>query len=290
MNKILFKLKSFDYVIILYSIITAFIIIVGYNKLQNILSHLLIRFTFISIVFFLIYFESSKNRVLLFFRNFYPLLFLSFFYGETDYFNNLIFNNLDNILVNIDHLIFGLQPSLTFSEYFASNWFSELMHFGYFSYYLFTIGIPLLFYIKKKQEFNKTMFIIISSFCAYYFLFIIFPSIGPQFYFQPQKTIVPDGYLFDKIMHFILEFGETETGAFPSSHIGLTVIFLILIWKNFKSYFTILLIPAILLMFSTVYLKAHYAIDIFAGGISGYFLYEISSRLYATVCNKIDDL
>jgi len=183
-----------------------------------------------------------------------------------------------------------VQPSLKFSEYFTSNWFSELMHFGYFSYYLFTIGVPLLFYVKKKQEFNKSMFIIISSFCAYYILFIIFPSIGPQFYFQPHKTIVPDGYLFDKIMHFIVEFGETETGAFPSSHIGLTVIFLILIWKNFKSYFTILLIPAILLMFSTVYLKAHYAIDIFAGGISGYIFYEISSHIYIPVNNKVDDL
>jgi len=215
---------------------------------------------------------------------------LGFFYGETDYYNNILLENLDSYLVKIENFIFGSQLSLDFSAFIPYKWFSEIMHFGYFSYYLFTFGVPLLFYIKKEQEFNKSMFIIIFSFCAYYILFIIFPSIGPQFYFIEYQTSVPEAYLFDKIMHLITEYGETETGAFPSSHIGLTVIFLILIWKNFKNYFTILLIPAILLIFSTVYLKAHYAIDIFAGGISGYFLYEISSRLYTSVNNKIGDL
>jgi membrane-associated phospholipid phosphatase len=283
MNKLILKLKSFDHVIILYSIITALIIIAGNNKLQNILPHLLIRFIFILIIFFLIYLERRENRTLLFFRNFYPLLFLSFFYGETDYLNNLIFNNLDSILVNIDQFLFGLQPSLKFSEYIASNWFSEVMHFGYFSYYLFTFGVPLLFYIHKPEQFEKALFIIISSFSIYYLFFIVFPSIGPQFYFQINQTFVPEGYLFDKIMHLITEYGETETGAFPSSHIGMTVIFLILIWKNFKYYFKILLTPAILLIFSTVYLKAHYAIDIFAGAISGYIFYLISIRLHKLV-------
>jgi membrane-associated phospholipid phosphatase len=288
MRKLLNKLKSFDLVVILFCILTGVYIILGSNQLQNTFFHLLIRVLFISLILTLISVEKSSSKLLSFIRNFYPLLLLGFFYAETDYYNNILFENLDSYLIKIENLVFGSQLSLDFSVLIPYRWFSELMYFGYFSYYLFTLGIPLLFYIKKKQEFNKAMFLIISSFCAYYILFILFPSIGPQFYFEPDQVMVPDGYIFDKVMHLVVKYGETETGAFPSSHVGMTVVFLILIWKNFRNYFAILLIPAFLLILSTVYLKAHYAIDIIAGGISGVLFYIISLRTYNTL-NKQND-
>jgi len=290
MSSLFKKIKSFDLIVIFYCVLTGIYIFLGSNQLENILFHLLIRVIFIALIFLLISVKNSNNKPLSFIRDFYPLLLLGFFYGETDYFNNILFENFDFYFVKIESFIFGSQPSLDFSEYIPHKWFSELMHFGYFSYYLFTIGVPLLFYVKKKQEFNKSMFIIISSFCAYYILFILFPSIGPQFYFEHSNTVVPNGYIFDKVMYLIVKYGETETGAFPSSHVGMAIVFLILIWKNFRNYFTILLIPASLLVLSTVYLKAHYAIDVIAGGISGYIFYEISSRIYISVNNKVDDL
>jgi membrane-associated phospholipid phosphatase len=288
MSNLFKKLKSFDLIAILYSILTGIYIILNSNQLQNVFLHLSIRVLFIALTLVLISVAKSNNKLLSFIRNFYPLLFLGFFYGETDYYNNILFENLDSYLVKIESLIFGSQLAINFSVLIPYKWFSEIMHFGYFSYYLFTIGIPLLFYTKKKQEFNKAMFIIIFSFCAYYLLFVLFPSIGPQFYFEPNHAIVPDGYLFDKLMYIITKYGETETGAFPSSHVGMTIIFLILIWKNFRKYFNILLIPAFLLILSTVYLKAHYAIDVIAGGISGVLFFIISLRTYNTL-NKQND-
>lgn len=288
MRKLLNKLKSFDLVVILFCILTGIFIILSSNQLQNIFLHLSIRVLFIALIFLLISVTKSNNKLLSFIRNFYPLLLLGFFYGETDYYNNILFVNLDSYLVKIERFVFGSQLSLDFSVLIPYKWFSELMHFGYFSYYLFTLGIPLLFYVKKKQEFNKAMFIIIFSFCSYYILFILFPSIGPQFYFEPNQVIIPDGYFFDRVMHLVVKYGETETGAFPSSHVGMTIIFLILIWKNFRKYFNILLIPVFLLILSTVYLKAHYAIDIIAGGISGVLFYVLSLRTYILM-NKQND-
>ena len=216
----------------------------------------------------------------MFFRNFYPLLFLGFFYSETDYYNNLIFENFDHALVNIENLLFSTQPSLQFSELISNKWFSELMHFGYFSYYLMIFGIPLLFYIKARDEFEKTMFITILSFCLYYLTFIVFPSIGPQFYFPVEQRIIPDGFLFQKLMDIIIAIGETQTGAFPSSHVGIVIILLIVIRKRFKNLFYVLIPFAIILIFSTVYLKAHYAIDILAGIITGVLFYIISNNIY----------
>ena len=287
MYLILKRIKPFDLVIILFCLLTGIYILVGYKQLHDIYIHLLIRFIFLSIIFFLITTENSNNRILQFLRNFYPLLLLGFFYSETDYYNNLIFENFDSTLVQIENLFFGTQLSLQFSKLIPNKWFSELMHFGYFSYYLMTLGVPLLFYLKARRRFEKTMFIIVLSFCLYYLSFIIFPSIGPQFYFPMEQQTVPDAYLFQKIMDIIITIGESETGAFPSSHVGMAIIFLIIIRKRFKNYCFIILPLVTVLILSTIYLKAHYAIDIIAGIITGILFYLLSNKIYNSIFTKI---
>jgi membrane-associated phospholipid phosphatase len=161
-----------------------------------------------------------------------------------------------------------------------------MMHGAYFSYYLMTLGIPLLIYLKKPGKFNFVMFIITFSFCSYYILFFLFPSTGPQFYFPKAQQVVPEGYLFQKIMHFILEVAETETGAFPSSHVGLGTVFLILIYKYFKKFSWMFFLLYILLILSTIYIKAHYAIDTLAGIITGILFYFSGKFIFKRFSEK----
>lgn len=286
MNFILKRIKPFDRVVILFCLLTGIYILFGYRQLQNIYIHILIRIIFLLIIFLLIKADNSNNKILQFFRNFYPLLLLAFFYSETDYYNNLIFENFDPILVKIENLLFGTQLSLQFSNLIPNQWFSELMHFGYFSYYLIIFGIPLLFYLKARNEFEKTMFILVLSFCLYYLTFIVFPSIGPQFYFPIEQKAVPDGYVFERIMNIIIAVAETKTGAFPSSHVGMVIIFLIIIAQHFKKHLYALIPLTTILILSTVYIKAHYAIDIIAGIITGVLFYMISNRIYNDISDK----
>ncbi|MFO7829216.1 MAG: phosphatase PAP2 family protein [Bacteroidales bacterium] len=274
------RIKSFDAVIILFCLLTGIYMLIGYQQLDYFYIHISIRIVFLFIVYIMIKTENSTNKILLFFRHFYPILFLSFFYSETGYYNHLLFEPFDPILVRLENWIFGTQLSLTFPHSIPDRWFSELMHFGYFSYYLMIIGIPLLVYFKVRQKFDKTMFIILFSFCMYYLIFILFPSFGPQFYFPVEKRLVPEGFLFQKIMNFIIATGETQTGAFPSSHAGLALILIIITKKYFKKLLWILIPVTILLLLSTVYIKAHYAIDTIAGIFSGGLFYIISNALY----------
>ena len=268
--------KPFDQLVIIYCLITGIYILVGQHKLNYITPHLLIRIVCIMISLFFIQADNAKNQVFLFLRNFYPLLMLIFFYSETDYYNNLIFKDLDPYLIELEYLIFGSHLSLKFSELIPYRWFSELMHFGYFSYYLLTFGIPLLFYIKKRNEFPQIMFMTIFSFCVYYTLFFLFPTVGPQFHFPKELQVVPEGYFFQQFMDFIIKTAETETGAFPSSHVGITTLFILVIFKYFKKFLPVLVLLSSLLFLSTVYIKAHYAIDVVAGIISGILFYYLS--------------
>ncbi|HAF28003.1 MAG TPA: phosphoesterase [Bacteroidales bacterium] len=288
MNYCLKKLKSFDLVVISFCIATGIFMLFGYRQLQNISIHLILRIALLTLIFLLVKVEDSKNLLLQFFRNFYPLLFLGFFYSETDYYNNFLFENLDIFLVHIENKIIGTQLALEFSKQIPFPWFSEIMHFGYFSYYVMTLGIPLLFYIKARRHFEKAMFIIILSFCFYYILFILLPSIGPQFYFPLNQQSVPEGYLFSKMMNIIIELAETQTGAFPSSHVGLAMIYILLAVKYFKRVLFFLMPLTVILVFSTVYLKAHYTIDIIAGAITGILFYYLSVKIYFKFFESLD--
>ena len=58
--------------------------------------------------------------------------------------------------------------------------------------------------------------------------------------------------------------------AFPSSHVGVTFVVMLLAWHfKLRKLFWALLPFAVLMFFSTVYIFAHYAIDALAGLLSG---------------------
>lgn len=218
-----------------------------------------------------------------------PILLLGYFYSETDYLNNLFFTeDLDPIFVNMELKIFGTQLSEYFSQVLPSNNFAELMYFGYFSYYLLIIGVPLLIYFKLGHKVaEKAIFIVINSFLIYYFVFIIFPVSGPQFYFENSAQNLPQGYIFGWFIRTLQQFGEAPTAAFPSSHVSICLMLVWICYRNLKKLLLLVIPISILLIFSTVYIKAHYAVDVIAAFIATPIVYFISNKLYSYLNLKL---
>jgi membrane-associated phospholipid phosphatase len=76
------------------------------------------------------------------------------------------------------------------------------------------------------------------------------------------------------------ETGERPTAAFPSSHVGVTIILALLAWRTrSKGLITLTVVGLILMNFATVYLRAHYVIDIFAGWVSALTIYAVLNFL-----------
>ena len=112
----------------------------------------------------------------------------------------------------------------------------------------------------------ETSFKVAFSLLFFYFIFALFPSAGPQFYFDlPKRTVPTNGYIFQDIMHAIQAGAEQPTGAFPSSHVGVTIAILILARKRLPLFFKICIPLSIILVLSTVFIKAHYAVDALFG-------------------------
>jgi membrane-associated phospholipid phosphatase len=158
------------------------------------------------------------------------------------------------------------------------EWFAELMNICYFSYYLITTVVCLAIYFKNRTESYESIFIVIFSFYLYYIVFALIPVAGPQFFYGYSDVEPP--YFFGKIMHYILLNVEEPTGAFPSSHVGIALILSYVAFKHQRLVFYFSLPFVIGICFATVYLKAHYLIDVIGAFISVPIFIAISSFVY----------
>ncbi|HYX08795.1 MAG TPA: hypothetical protein VE912_18830, partial [Bacteroidales bacterium] len=201
------KLQPADAATVIYILLTGLLIVTGWNRLTNPGIHLLLRGLALFVMYLLIRY-ADKNDLLYLLRNFYTILFLIFWYPETDYLNNLFFDYFDPLVAGWEQILFGMQPSLIFAQKTDFRWFSELMSLGYFSFYLIIFFVLLAVLKNRPDRFAYSLYLVVGSFYVYYLVFIIFPVAGPQYYFKEATPGLPEGYLFSHLMHIIEQTAE----------------------------------------------------------------------------------
>ena len=176
-------------------------------------------------------------------------------------------------------------------------WVSEPLNLGYFFYYPMMLIVVLWYFIFRYDLLEKISFVIITSFFIYYFIYIFLPVAGPQFYFPAigadnvaqgvfpaigdyfnhHRELLPGpGYehgFFYSLVESSQQVGERPTAAFPSSHVGISTILMIMAWRGSRRLFVCLMPFYLLLCGATVYIQAHYLIDAIAGFLSAFVLY-----------------
>ena len=217
---------------------------------------------------------------------------LSWWYPDT-YEINRMFPNLDHLFASWEQSLFHCQPSLLFSQWASNAVFSELMDLGYWSYYPMIAATALYFFFWRYDQFGRASFIILTSFFLYYLIYILVPVTGPQYYYAAvgvdniAKGIFPNVHdwfashqdclaspgwhdgIFYNLVADAHAAGERPTAAFPSSHVGVSTILMLLIWYAPNRRLLKWLLPFyVLLCLSTVYIYAHYAIDVLGGWVS----------------------
>ena len=298
-----------EWVVVGYMLLTTLVILFTYTKLVNPESMLWGRFRILAIIIALwgVY-RMIPCGFLMFCRIAVQMLLLSWWYPDT-YEINRIFPNLDHIFATWEQQLFSCQPALLFSQTFTNSVFSELMHMGYSSYYPLIFLISLFYFFCRRREFERTTFVILTAFFIYYVIFIFLPVTGPQYYYlaagvdqiaqgnfpnvgdyfstHSEALTLPgwqDGFFYNFVAG-AHNAGERPTAAFPSSHVGITTILLLLAWrtKN-KKLISIVMFFYILMCFATVYIQAHYAIDVIGGWISAVIIYVFLQFLGGKIC------
>jgi glutaredoxin-related protein len=141
------------------------------------------------------------------------------------------------------------------------------MYLGYLSFYFIVFGFLLFLFIKKSDQFNRLLFLIVQSFLIFYLIFILVPSWGPQFYFFSPINQAPEGGFSKKIVSIIQITGESKT-ALSQFACGYDFYCPALYRSGMQKFYGWIILPlAILLFCSTVYIKAHYLVDVVGGFI-----------------------
>ena len=299
------RIFAVEKITVIYILITALIIILVPQQVSSITQLLTYRIIIIMIIILLAYLNSIFNWWIIRLSRYAFLgALLAYWYPETFDINRMLLNK-DYLLAGWEQNIFGFQPAFLFSQLYSQRWLSEILYMGYLSYYPLIIGTSLYFFFKDRKYFEYFFFTVLISFFAYYLIFILFPTAGPQFYYQaigyqqvssgffPQiatyfnlhpTLLSPNDCsgLFCQMVKETQQVGERPTAAFPSSHVGISTIIMILIYKNRRYLFFGLIFPIYLaLVIATVYIQAHYVIDVFGGLITAFILYYLGSYIYA---------
>lgn len=238
-------------------------------------------------------------------RYVFPFSLLAYWYPDTYEFCQL-FPNLDHLFAAADLWLFGCQPSLTFSELMPSKLWSELFHMGYFAYYPMIAVCVVLPLFMCPRRFSRTAFVVLASFFLYYTIYLFLPVTGPQFYFHAIGTEAaqsgalahlgdyfrthtemlspscPNG-LFRTLVEQAQASGERPTAAFPSSHVGISTVLMMLSWGNCRKSFWALLPFYLLLCCATVYISAHYFVDVVGGLVSAVAFFYFTRWLFTKV-------
>ncbi len=280
------KLYPIEGLTLLYAVCTALYLLWPGATDPGVLLRLLgMRVLVIVGVLLLAQFTANKFTTLI--RQLWPLALIAYWYPETYYIHSCFFGNLDQFFMDIDTAWFGCQPSLEFSRLVPWGWMNELMNFAYLSYYFIIAGTVVSLCVKRRESGFKAAFILMFAFFAYYLIFIFIPVMGPQFYFPAPDNATAYTKPFRALMVFLQEMGEKPTGAFPSSHVGITVTCLLILFFNNGRKLCYCLLPiALLLIASTVYIKAHYLIDVIGGLLTAPLLYWGGEKWWRRVAGK----
>lgn len=294
----------------IYILITTLIILFLRPELSVARKLLSVRVLMIFAIFGLAYLNSIKNWWVIRFSRFaFVGGLLVYWYPETFDINRMI-PNYDHLLAGLEQKIFGFQPAIAFSQLYPQRWFCELLNMGYFAYYPLIIGTSMYLYIKDRKYFEYFFFTVLFSFLCYYTIYILFPTAGPQYYFQAigfdqaQSGVFPHvGFYFDRHQELLSQntnpgffshlvqntqqVGERPTAAFPSSHVGISTLVLILILKNRRYLLFSILFPIYMaLVAATVYIQAHYLIDVVAGLATSVVFFILGSQVYKEFTRK----
>jgi membrane-associated phospholipid phosphatase len=218
-------------------------------------------------------------------------------------------NDIHQSLRDLDVWLFGVEPCL-WAEQFYSRERTEVFQLFYMSFILIAPAVPAaLLYQKRFEDFRRAALSIIVCFYMGYALYLILPAAPPRIALASEFTrnlggdplrdifrgpawpweAVPSAPSPEASRDFAsfaaesaLDLLPTDSrAAFPSLHAAVSLLSLGLAWRYTRGWL-FLLTPAVLgLWISTIYLRHHFVVDLFAGFALAPLAYFLSPRLDA---------
>lgn len=207
---------------------------------------------------------ASASRLAQFAGSFYVIVTLWTTYSRLNPLIDLVSPvPYDRDLQAIDAFLFGVQPSV-WLEQFQRPWLTEILFIAYALFFFWQLALGILLFLRRdRHALADYLLTVLMFYMLSYVSYVFVPAIGPRFDLAPFYTQELHGlWLADDIRRSFLHIPMLRD-CFPSGHTGLTILVLFHAYKSrARVFFWIMLPCAMLLIFSTVYCRFHYAIDL----------------------------
>ncbi|MCK5457213.1 MAG: phosphatase PAP2 family protein [Melioribacteraceae bacterium] len=292
----LLKLQANDLLIVSFAMFLTIINLIFSDRVSNWPNHVILNSVAIVLIFIIANMDKPGRGIFweqLHYWYMVPIVFLSF---KEIYFmvKPIRGVDLDQYLINIDRFLFGCDPT-HFLFNIANPYLTELLQIVYASFFFLPIILGIDILINKKEKYFRfaTFTVILGLFLSFIGYFLV-PAIGPRFTLHdfPLTNVELPGLFFTNFLREIVNAGESiptgtpnpievvQRDVFPSGHTLITLIVMYLSIK-LKTCTRYIFIPVgTLLIFSTVYLRYHYVIDLIGGLVFMIITMILSYKLF----------
>lgn len=168
----------------------------------------------------------------------------------------------------LDREIFGVQPAV-WAQRFITPARTEVMQFLYLSFAWIAPSPALILLAQRRwKEFRAASLGTVVCFYLGYALYVAFPAAPPRLVLVYEFTRSLEGYtrLFSNLSARAFSLLPVDSrAAFPSLHAAVSLLALVFSWRYVRAWFWVLLPIVCGLCVSTIYLRHHYTVDLFAG-------------------------
>ena len=236
--------------------------------------------------------SGPRARVIWYFRNWYPLLFVAWCYREMATLIPAIRHaRFDEALANLDHSVWGAYPTVWLERIYSPA-LTEFLQVIYTLFIPIVLLVPTVMWLQKRYvEFRYMAFLLALGFLASYLGYLIVPARGPRYLLdhlqnQPLRGL----WYFDTMQATLNQLEHDHYDCFPSGHTELTVLACWLSRSISKRVFWIYFLYTLCIVFATVYLRYHYTADLLAGVVVALVLILAAPALYRGLSEKGDTI
>jgi membrane-associated phospholipid phosphatase len=222
--------------------------------------------------------------------NFSPIFFVIVIYELLGGIIPYLRPDVDVLLMNIDRAFFGVHPTIWLERLFVP-WLTNILALAYASYYFIPVVLIIILYFwGKEEEFSVTICTLLLGYYLSFVGYITMPTIGPRFTLASLQHLPLEGRcIAGSVIHILNVVEGPKMDCFPSGHTQITLISLWFAFAYRRPLFAIYLPISILLIFSTVYLRYHYVIDVIAGFAFAGITLLLGPRLWAWWVTGVTD-
>lgn len=258
--------RRIDNVILAYLLVVGVLIVANRATLPSSTSLTLAHLVAAGAVYGLRYLPERLPGGVRFLRDWYPVMAFPVLYKEVELLAGAFGDwSLTETLQSAEVSLFHGHPSQYLSERMDWVVLSEYLHFCYFSYlWLVPVIGGVWYFTGKRLAFRELVFLVSVTFATSYVFYILYPVDSP-FYLSEPLAAPLSGNVFYELVHYLASRGGARGGAFPSSHVSISTVVLLVTMRHQPRWLYWLAPIYAGLVLATVYGRFHYALDVLAG-------------------------